>query len=102
MQDFPSVAVVGLGLKGSGYCQSENWDGSRENVRAAVAGKGIDAWIAILFVKDTDKWKCNWNRHTNTITGLQRDKNIDKITGGSTDRQIHKLDGETTIWIYLL
>ncbi|XP_062864778.1 cytosol aminopeptidase isoform X2 [Trichomycterus rosablanca] len=36
-QDFPSVAVVGLGGKGAGLCGSENWESGRENVRAAVA-----------------------------------------------------------------
>lgn len=37
-QDFPSVAVVGLGQKGAGVCGKEHWDNSKENIRAAVAG----------------------------------------------------------------
>ncbi|KAK1792586.1 hypothetical protein P4O66_012524 [Electrophorus voltai] len=36
-QDFPSVAVVGLGKKGVGVCGKENWDICRENIRAAVS-----------------------------------------------------------------
>uniref|UniRef100_W5U809 Cytosol aminopeptidase n=1 Tax=Ictalurus punctatus TaxID=7998 RepID=W5U809_ICTPU len=36
-QDFPSVAVVGLGQKGAGVCGKEHWDTSKENIRAAVA-----------------------------------------------------------------
>ncbi|KAM9449939.1 cytosol aminopeptidase [Clarias gariepinus] len=36
-QDFPNVAVVGLGQKGAGVCGKEHWDNSKENIRAAVA-----------------------------------------------------------------
>ncbi|GAA6091915.1 cytosol aminopeptidase isoform X1 [Tachysurus ichikawai] len=36
-QDFPSVAVVGLGQKGAGVCRKEHWDNGKENIRAAVA-----------------------------------------------------------------
>ncbi|KAG7313989.1 hypothetical protein KOW79_022485 [Hemibagrus wyckioides] len=36
-QDFPSVAVVGLGQKGAGVCRKEQWDNGKENIRAAVA-----------------------------------------------------------------
>ncbi|KAF7686780.1 cytosol aminopeptidase [Silurus meridionalis] len=36
-QEFPNVAVVGLGQKGAGVCRKEHWDNSKENIRAAVA-----------------------------------------------------------------
>ncbi|TSO98548.1 Cytosol aminopeptidase [Bagarius yarrelli] len=36
-QDFPSIAVVGLGKKGAGVCGKEYWDYSKENIRSAVA-----------------------------------------------------------------
>ncbi|XP_066516537.1 cytosol aminopeptidase [Hoplias malabaricus] len=36
-QEFPSVAVVGLGKKGVGVCGKENWDNCKENIRAAVS-----------------------------------------------------------------
>ncbi|XP_035182030.1 cytosol aminopeptidase [Oxyura jamaicensis] len=36
-QDFPSVAVVGLGKKNAGINDQENWNEDKENIRAAVA-----------------------------------------------------------------
>uniref|UniRef100_A0A8C5GW97 Cytosol aminopeptidase n=1 Tax=Gouania willdenowi TaxID=441366 RepID=A0A8C5GW97_GOUWI len=36
-QDFPCVAVVGLGKNTAGVCGAENWDSSKENVRHAVS-----------------------------------------------------------------
>ncbi|NXS55284.1 AMPL aminopeptidase, partial [Brachypteracias leptosomus] len=36
-QDFPSVAVVGLGKKNAGVNDQENWNEGKENIRAAVA-----------------------------------------------------------------
>lgn len=37
-QDFSSVVVVGLGKKGAGVDDQENWHEGKENIRAAVAG----------------------------------------------------------------
>lgn len=37
-EDFPCVAVVGLGKADSGVCGKENWNTSKENIRAAVSG----------------------------------------------------------------
>lgn len=37
-QDFSSVVVVGLGKKGVGVDDQENWHEGKENIRAAVAG----------------------------------------------------------------
>ncbi|XP_006629237.1 cytosol aminopeptidase [Lepisosteus oculatus] len=36
-KDFSSLVVVGLGKRSAGVCSQENWDGSKENIRAAVA-----------------------------------------------------------------
>uniref|UniRef100_A0A803VQX6 Cytosol aminopeptidase n=1 Tax=Ficedula albicollis TaxID=59894 RepID=A0A803VQX6_FICAL len=36
-QDFPSVAVVGLGKKNAGINEQENWNEGKENIRTAVA-----------------------------------------------------------------
>ncbi|MBN3317748.1 AMPL aminopeptidase, partial [Atractosteus spatula] len=36
-KDFSSIVVVGLGKRSAGVCSQENWDGSKENIRAAVA-----------------------------------------------------------------
>ncbi|XP_005990486.1 cytosol aminopeptidase [Latimeria chalumnae] len=36
-QDFPSLAVVGLGKKTAGVCNQELWDESKENIRTAVS-----------------------------------------------------------------
>ncbi|XP_037685385.1 cytosol aminopeptidase [Choloepus didactylus] len=36
-QDFPSVVLVGLGNKGAGIDDQENWHEGKENIRAAVA-----------------------------------------------------------------
>lgn len=36
-EDFPCVAVVGLGKASSGVCGAENWDSDKENIRAAVS-----------------------------------------------------------------
>ncbi|KAJ0033554.1 hypothetical protein NQD34_000661 [Periophthalmus magnuspinnatus] len=36
-EDFACVAVVGLGKADSGVCGAENWDTSKENIRAAVS-----------------------------------------------------------------
>ncbi|KAG8014679.1 Cytosol aminopeptidase [Nibea albiflora] len=36
-QDFPCVAVVGLGKKDAGVCGAENWDTSKESIRQAVS-----------------------------------------------------------------
>nr|XP_054593799.1 cytosol aminopeptidase isoform X2 [Nothobranchius furzeri] len=36
-QDFPCVAVVGLGKSDSGVCGAENWDAGKENIRHAVS-----------------------------------------------------------------
>ncbi|KAM4603536.1 cytosol aminopeptidase [Polymixia lowei] len=36
-EDFPCVAVVGLGKNNAGVCGSENWDTCKENIRAAVS-----------------------------------------------------------------
>lgn len=38
LQDFPCVAVVGLGKNNVGVCRTENWDTSKENIRQAVSG----------------------------------------------------------------
>uniref|UniRef100_A0A3P8ZLA0 Cytosol aminopeptidase n=1 Tax=Esox lucius TaxID=8010 RepID=A0A3P8ZLA0_ESOLU len=37
-EDFPCIAVVGLGKSSLGVCGSESWDTCKENIRAAVAG----------------------------------------------------------------
>lgn len=37
-QDFPGVVVVGLGKKGAGVDDQENWHEGKENIRVAVAG----------------------------------------------------------------
>lgn len=39
LQDFPCVAVVGLGKSSAGVCGTENWDTSKESIRQAVSGK---------------------------------------------------------------
>lgn len=39
LQDFPCVAMVGLGNNDAGVCGAEYWDTCKENVRAAVSGK---------------------------------------------------------------
>lgn len=44
LQDFPCVAVVGLGKNNAGVCGTENWDTSKENIRQAVSGM---AWVCI-------------------------------------------------------
>ncbi|XP_015239331.1 PREDICTED: cytosol aminopeptidase [Cyprinodon variegatus] len=36
-QDFPCVAVVGLGKGNEGFCGAENWDARKENIRHAVS-----------------------------------------------------------------
>ncbi|KAK7929124.1 hypothetical protein WMY93_005519 [Mugilogobius chulae] len=36
-EDFPCVAVVGLGKAEAGVCGAENWDAGKENIRAAVS-----------------------------------------------------------------
>uniref|UniRef100_A0A8C5B2D5 Cytosol aminopeptidase n=1 Tax=Gadus morhua TaxID=8049 RepID=A0A8C5B2D5_GADMO len=36
-EDFPCVAVVGLGKNNAGVCGSENWDTGKENIRAALS-----------------------------------------------------------------
>ncbi|KAG7485485.1 cytosol aminopeptidase [Solea senegalensis] len=36
-EDFPCVAVVGLGKNNAGVCGAENWDTSKENIRQAVS-----------------------------------------------------------------
>nr|XP_023655234.1 cytosol aminopeptidase [Paramormyrops kingsleyae] len=36
-EEFPSVVVVGLGKNAPGICDKENWDISKENIRAAVS-----------------------------------------------------------------
>uniref|UniRef100_H0WSC8 Cytosol aminopeptidase n=1 Tax=Otolemur garnettii TaxID=30611 RepID=H0WSC8_OTOGA len=36
-QDFPSVVLVGLGKKGAGIDDQENWHEGKENIRAAIA-----------------------------------------------------------------
>ncbi|XP_037545869.1 cytosol aminopeptidase [Nematolebias whitei] len=36
-QDFPCVAVVGLGKNTTGVCEFENWDTRKENIRQAVS-----------------------------------------------------------------
>lgn len=36
-QDFPCVAVVGLGKDNEGVCGAENWDSRKENIRQAVS-----------------------------------------------------------------
>ncbi|KAK0140324.1 Cytosol aminopeptidase [Merluccius polli] len=36
-EDFPCVAVVGLGKNNAGVCGSENWDTCKENIRAALS-----------------------------------------------------------------
>uniref|UniRef100_A0A4W6EKK3 Cytosol aminopeptidase n=1 Tax=Lates calcarifer TaxID=8187 RepID=A0A4W6EKK3_LATCA len=36
-EDFPCVAVVGLGKNSVGVCGAENWDTSKENIRQAVS-----------------------------------------------------------------
>ncbi|XP_017273583.1 cytosol aminopeptidase isoform X2 [Kryptolebias marmoratus] len=36
-QDFPCVAVVGLGKDTTGVCGAENWDTRKENIRQAVS-----------------------------------------------------------------
>lgn len=36
-QDFPCVAVVGLGKASAGVCGAENWDVGKENIREAVS-----------------------------------------------------------------
>uniref|UniRef100_A0A3Q2P8N2 Cytosol aminopeptidase n=1 Tax=Fundulus heteroclitus TaxID=8078 RepID=A0A3Q2P8N2_FUNHE len=36
-QDFPCVAVVGLGKDSEGICGAENWDTKKENIRQAVS-----------------------------------------------------------------
>ena len=38
-EEYPSIAVVSLGKKGTGYNELEELDEGRENVRRAVAGK---------------------------------------------------------------
>lgn len=43
LQDFPCVAVVGLGKNNAGVCGSENWDTSKENIRQAVSGETHDS-----------------------------------------------------------
>uniref|UniRef100_A0A673A9Z7 Cytosol aminopeptidase n=1 Tax=Sphaeramia orbicularis TaxID=375764 RepID=A0A673A9Z7_9TELE len=37
LQDFPCVAVVGLGKNNAAVCGAENWDSSKENIRQAVS-----------------------------------------------------------------
>ena len=39
LQDFPCVAVVGLGKNNEGVCGTEYWDTCKENIRAAVSGE---------------------------------------------------------------
>lgn len=36
-EDFPCVAVVGLGKNDAGVCGAESWDTCKENIRAAVS-----------------------------------------------------------------
>lgn len=36
-EDFPCVALVGLGKANTGVCGAENWDASKENIRQAVS-----------------------------------------------------------------
>uniref|UniRef100_A0A8C4RPN8 Cytosol aminopeptidase n=1 Tax=Erpetoichthys calabaricus TaxID=27687 RepID=A0A8C4RPN8_ERPCA len=36
-QDFPSVAVVGLGKSSAAFCSQENWDSKKVNIRNAVS-----------------------------------------------------------------
>ncbi|KAJ8271579.1 hypothetical protein COCON_G00104380 [Conger conger] len=36
-EDFSSIAVVGLGKRSAEVCGKENWDSSKENIRAAVS-----------------------------------------------------------------
>ncbi|XP_056136738.1 cytosol aminopeptidase [Lampris incognitus] len=36
-EDFPFVAVLGLGKKNAGVCGAENWDTCKENIRAAMS-----------------------------------------------------------------
>lgn len=36
-EEFPCVAVVGLGKADSGFSAAENWDSKKENIRAAVS-----------------------------------------------------------------
>uniref|UniRef100_A0A8C8G6X5 Cytosol aminopeptidase n=1 Tax=Oncorhynchus tshawytscha TaxID=74940 RepID=A0A8C8G6X5_ONCTS len=38
IQDFPCIAVVGLGRNSLGVCGTEYWDTCKENIRAAIAG----------------------------------------------------------------
>lgn len=42
-QDFPCIAVVGLGKNNAGVCGAENWDISKESVRQAVSGRTLDS-----------------------------------------------------------
>uniref|UniRef100_A0A8C7L3T3 Cytosol aminopeptidase n=1 Tax=Oncorhynchus kisutch TaxID=8019 RepID=A0A8C7L3T3_ONCKI len=37
-EDFPCIAVVGLGRNSLGVCGTEYWDTCKENIRAAIAG----------------------------------------------------------------
>lgn len=46
-QDFPCVAVVGLGKDSEGVCGAENWDSRKENIRQAVSGR-IHAVVSSL------------------------------------------------------
>lgn len=41
-QDFPCIAVVGLGNNNAGVCGAENWDIGKESVRQAVSGRTLD------------------------------------------------------------
>ena len=43
--DFPSVALVGLGSRDAAYCDVEERDEKRENVRNAVAGKCLNSFL---------------------------------------------------------
>lgn len=38
-QDFPCIAVVGLGKSDAGVCGAENWDLGKESVRQAVSSR---------------------------------------------------------------
>lgn len=54
LQDFPCVAIVGLGKNNAGVCGAENWDTSKENIRQAVSGESCDsaAGLSVGYVED--------------------------------------------------
>lgn len=54
LQDFPCVAVVGLGKNNEGVCGKENWDTSKENIRQAVSGK--TRLVSVLVI-----WRLFWS-----------------------------------------